>query len=120
MAADAAAAKPGAERVRQVPAREDARPTSPGYVATPGVGKRPKPSVLEPRDDNAAAAPAAPAPQPAARGSSERTAGPRGVVIAEQTVNGRFRGTITVDGETREFDTRAAFEAAKRELGQGR
>ncbi len=40
------------------------------------------------------------------------------ISISEQLINGRFRGTITIDGRTETFDSREAFEEAKRKLGR--
>ena len=41
------------------------------------------------------------------------------VSISQQMINGRFQGTITIDGKTQTFDSREAFEEAKRKLGSG-
>ena len=106
--------RPRAEQLQPTPSRKDPRATSPGYVPTPDRDVRPTRPSPQPT-------PTAPSPQssrPAAKGSNNSTNRPQSVVISEQTINGRFQGMITVDGETREFDTRDAFEAAKRELGR--
>lgn len=48
-------------------------------------------------------------------GSSIRTGG-TSISISEQVINGRFRGTITIDGNAQVFESREAFERAKRNL----
>jgi hypothetical protein len=45
-------------------------------------------------------------------------AGGSSISISEQLINGRFRGTITIDGRTETFESRESFEEAKRKLGR--
>ena len=64
----------------------------------------------------ATAEPKAAAAAGAMSGSSIRTGGGTSISISEQVINGRFRGTITIDGKTQVFESREAFEKAKRNL----
>jgi len=46
--------------------------------------------------------------------------GGRSVSISTSTINGKFKGTIAVDGTTHEFDSRKAFDEARRRLREGK
>jgi hypothetical protein len=78
----------------------------------------PRSSSLGP--DPEASVPEKPAKRPADAAATSGTMPGTGssVSISQQVINGRFQGTITIDGKTQTFDSRAAFEKAKRDLGR--
>lgn len=78
----------------------------------------PRSSSLGP--DPEASVPEKPAQRPAGGAAIGGTTPGTGssVSISQQVINGQFQGTITIDGKTQTFDSRAAFEKATRDLGR--